>query len=260
MPIKQCDRHTIKSGYTLVEMSVVLVIVALLIGGILSGKTLIRAAELRNTISQVDSFKQAIRHFRDQYGDFPGDFPTAIQLWGAADSGDGLGVDCRNVQSTNTSTCNGDGNGQINAATASANEQLRMWQHLTNSELLEGHFTGAYNGSGALAAGTNSPEAPVTGGAYEVYYQSSSLFGRTGHIIKLGTIATTTVDYALLSPMESGDLDDKYDDGNADSGNMMAVDSTNRSGCVSNGTSFTAPSSYLMTSDISSCRLYFWVD
>lgn len=66
-----------KSAFTLVELAIVLVILGLLIGGVLGGKSLIRAAQIRSTIAQVDNIKVAARTFREKYFYYPGDIPTA---------------------------------------------------------------------------------------------------------------------------------------------------------------------------------------
>ena len=42
-------------GFTLIELSIVLVIIGLIVGGVLVGQDLIRAAQVRATISQIES-------------------------------------------------------------------------------------------------------------------------------------------------------------------------------------------------------------
>lgn len=249
-----------REGFSLVEISIVLVIIGLLAGAVLAGQSLIHSARLRNTIGDITEFRQAITFFHEQYAEYPGDMPTATQNWGKADGGggDGTGADCRDTISTDKTTCDGDGDGKIETADASTNEALRLWQHLANAELLENKFTGAFNASGDLEAGTNVPEAPVNGGVYEVYYQNAALFDRTGHLIKLAAITDSTADNAVLSPHDAFALDEKYDDGKADSGAIVALDALDTGGCVTNGTSLSAPSSYLSLDSTRNCRLYFW--
>ena len=48
-----------KSGFTLIELSIVLVIIGLIIGGILVGRDLINASAIRAQISQIDKYQQA---------------------------------------------------------------------------------------------------------------------------------------------------------------------------------------------------------
>jgi prepilin-type N-terminal cleavage/methylation domain-containing protein len=67
-------------GFTLVELSIVLVVVGLAIGGVLVGKDLIRAAEYRKFHSQIESYQLASNTFRVKYNAVPGDMPNATVL------------------------------------------------------------------------------------------------------------------------------------------------------------------------------------
>lgn len=60
-------------GFTLVELSIVLVIIGLLVGGIMIGKSLIGSSEIRAQISQIETFKTAANSFKLKYGALPGD-------------------------------------------------------------------------------------------------------------------------------------------------------------------------------------------
>ena len=62
-----------RSGFTLIELSIVLVIIGLIIGGVLVGRDLIHAAEIRKTIKQTEQFDAAINTFRNKYNCLPGD-------------------------------------------------------------------------------------------------------------------------------------------------------------------------------------------
>src|SRR5579884_1113289 len=66
------------SGFTLIELSIVLVIIGLITGGILTGRDLIDAAAQRAQISQIQKYNVALRTFQGKYGGFPGDL--AINL------------------------------------------------------------------------------------------------------------------------------------------------------------------------------------
>ncbi|PZP83692.1 MAG: type II secretion system protein, partial [Azospirillum brasilense] len=54
-------------GFSLVELSIVLVILGLLTGGILGGQSLIRAAELRTISTDANRYITAAQTFRDKY-------------------------------------------------------------------------------------------------------------------------------------------------------------------------------------------------
>ena len=44
---------TKKQGFTLIELSIVLVIIGLIVGGVLVGQDLIKGAEIRATVAQI---------------------------------------------------------------------------------------------------------------------------------------------------------------------------------------------------------------
>ena len=60
-------------GFTLIELSIVLVIIGLIVGGVLVGQDLIKAAEIRATVSQVEGYNSAVNTFRLKYNGLPGD-------------------------------------------------------------------------------------------------------------------------------------------------------------------------------------------
>src|SRR5689334_1859021 len=87
-------------GFTLIELSIVLVIISLLLGGLLVGRDLIRHAELRAQINQVAMYNAAVYTFRSRFNGIPGDLPrpnryglpavTCSLGWEMCGNGDGL--------------------------------------------------------------------------------------------------------------------------------------------------------------------------
>src|SRR5690606_1501704 len=98
-----------KAGFSLVELSIVLVILGLLTGGILGGQSLIKAAELRSVATERQQWQIAINSFKGKYRALPGDMPNATAFWGVAANGGG-GAGCAQFISTGTETCDGNGN------------------------------------------------------------------------------------------------------------------------------------------------------
>jgi len=64
-----------RSGFTLLELSIVLVIIGLIVGGVLVGKDLIEAAKLQRVVKEAQGFQNAVATFRLKYNALPGDMP-----------------------------------------------------------------------------------------------------------------------------------------------------------------------------------------
>jgi prepilin-type N-terminal cleavage/methylation domain-containing protein len=152
---------TRQKAFSLVELSIVLVILGLLVGGVLSGQSLIRAAEIRSLATDVVRYRTAALTFRDKYFYWPGDLPNATSFWGIAAGSTGNDNTCFDMQSTTTATCNGTGDGAIGIYGFTQWESYRFWQHLANAGLIEGRYSGAgINGSGATQYGCVATNCP----------------------------------------------------------------------------------------------------
>ena len=62
-----------KKGFTLVELSIVLVIIGLLVGGVLVGQSLIDSAKINSMIRQIQQFDIAQGVFYQKFKQLPGD-------------------------------------------------------------------------------------------------------------------------------------------------------------------------------------------
>jgi len=210
-----------RHGFSLVELSIVLVILGLLTGGILAGQSLIRAAELRKLSTEYGRNITAFNTFRDKYFAIPGDFREATRFWGrmtaTADCTSSAGIS----SATATGSCDGDNNGQIwdGAAANQSSERFQMWRQLALAGLLEGTYSGQA-GSGGLndhQPATNCPKAPVGQGCWSVLFRgvitdtAGSLFvGNYGNA--MGFLQGTG-GAPIISPEEMWNLDTKLDDG-----------------------------------------------
>jgi len=177
-----------ESGFTLVELSIVLVIVGLLIGGILKGQELIQDARISRTLTQVEAFRTATATFMDRYGALPGDFPladTRIPNVGSGNNGNGDGV------------LNGSGN---------SGEGLFFWEHLARAGLIIGDYDGT-----TAQLGVGLPSASVGGGFNAL---SVGVQGLVANWLQLGapTAAGITTN-GLLTPDAARRMDARIDDG-----------------------------------------------
>lgn len=227
-----------KHGFSLVELSIVLVILGLLTGGILTGQSLIRAAELRSVITEFKIYQTAVLSFRDKYFALPGDMKNATDFWGAAHSSPST---CGTTASSDTHTCNGDGDGDgviedIGSSSTGSHELYRAWQHLSNAGLIEGRYSGV-KGPGAVTwdavIGENIPASKL-GNAGWAIHQAMSVTGHAhffdknyGTRLQFGAdITNGTVNAPVLTPKELWNFDTKIDDGLPGKGDVMTLKST----------------------------------
>ena len=227
-----------RSGFSLVELSIVLVILGLLTGGILSGQALIRAAEIRSVSAQTDRYIASLHSFRDKYFALPGDMANATAFWGAADPDP---TTCGETVGTGTQTCNGNGNGTLNTGP----ERFRFWQHLSNAGLIEGTYTGVHGPNGAAHAviSTNVPPARAGQAGFAVSYTgsftgSSTVYdGDYGHTFVIGRPTSNAgTNTPFLKPEEMWNLDIKLDDGRPAHGRARPYKASYHPNCATDDT------------------------
>lgn len=197
-----------QAGFTLVELSIVLVVIGLIVSGIVVGKDLIKAAELRSVITDLREYQAALYTFKEKYSQFPGDLRNASEFWPTCDA--------------TPANCNGNGDGRIDDT---IQEDLRAWQQLADAGMIAGHYTGVGTPDpGTRILETNVPASRVTGGAYMLDWRQLQIYSddQDRQLINVGSITTagtgTAVYGPLFNPKDAWTLDKKMDDGLADNG------------------------------------------
>lgn len=166
-----------QSGFTLLQMSIALMIIGLIVGGILVGQNLIQAAAISAQISQISKYQQAVINFQTKYnGYLPGDIPNpyatnfGFQTRGAyAGEGDGNGIiegNCGNHVGWNIGAQQGCG------------ELAVFWQDLSTAGLIDTN----------VPTGANQPNisAPITGSCCVVMSGGQGLLTQWLPTAKLG--------------------------------------------------------------------------
>lgn len=254
-----------QKAFSLVELSIVIVILGLLTGGILAGQSLIRAAELRSITNSYNRYITAVQSFRDKYFSLPGDMNNAVQFWGAATCPGTLGA-----TATSTTTCNGDGDGVIDWASASTSgsyENFRMWQQLVNASLIEGSYSGvAFTGGERDARpGVNVPSSKISNSGFGVEPWNTIGSGDTwrwageyGNALIFGNVVSANhpPENPILRAEEAWNIDIKIDDGRPSRGRIVSHRPIGTwLNCTTSNVD--ATTEYKLTDTTTSCALIF---
>lgn len=251
-------------AFTIVEVSVVVVIIAVIMAGILLGTDLMHNARVVKTLSQVDGLNKAVAAFRDKYHELPGDMPNAISFWGAESVCNATPF----TRNPHKETCNGSGNSHVGDiltdAGATTYEIFRAWQHLANSGMVEGAYSGTRGSSSVSHAmpRVNIHEGPIEGSGYTFYYlyspagDASHWPAKYGHVILFGKENPGTLNNgAVLTPQESFSLDTKIDDGHPARGTVRTFRSGTSANCTLNDIASTTAYRFAISSP--ACSLLF---
>lgn len=253
-------------GFTLLEMSIALVIIGLLVGALLTGQTLLRQSQVGSIMSDMQRYVSAVQSFQQKYSALPGDMANATDYWGIAAGAAGNDATCYAAGSASaTNTCSGNGDGQINASGTYTNETLRVWQHLANAGFITGAFTGTTGAAHVL--GTNCPTSRVDSGGFGMAYAGTvyatgtvgdytvAFDGSYGHRLYFGAYYANNVPVAaVLSGGEAQSIDNKFDDGKPALGNLRTWKNAAYSLTCASSTAATATYS---TSTSKVCSLMF---
>ena len=226
MPIVKKATDDWNRGFTLIEMSIVLVIIGLIIGGILKGQEIIASARQKAVINQVNAVRSAANTYFDRYRALPGDDPNATKIDPALSAGDGNGVVGGNY--ANAAALGGA------ITTSPVSENYQFFNGLMASNLLNGgHVTsGTTPTGGTLQFGTTAlPAAPITGSGMTVIYGTQGGGGvglaRTTHWVRIHKGPDySQAPIVALSPRTLANIDIQTDDGLPDNGGVRANDAT----------------------------------
>ena len=185
-----------QTGFTLVEIAIVLVIIGLLLGGILKGQELITSARVRNIADQNSGVQAAYYGFIDRFRQVPGD-------WNETNAAQAIpGV-----------TTGGNDSGRLDADSGNDwIEALALWEQLSKAGFIQGNYTG----------GTAAPSAADTDKAPRNAFNGFLVLYRTDDYYDAGTAAErlNLVMGAGIPVNVLRELDLKVDDGLPQTGVM----------------------------------------
>lgn len=155
-----------QTGFTLIELAIVLVIIGLLLGGVLKGQELINSAKVKNMAADFKNTQVYIYGYQDKYKAIPGDDRAAST---------------RNAGATTATTGGTVGNSLIEGEWDSdtvTDESFLFWQHVRLAGLAPGPTNVAdanYPPSnadggriGVQSVSTMTEITDMTGGAYAI--------------------------------------------------------------------------------------------
>jgi len=253
-----------KSAFSLIELSIVLIIIGLLIAGITGGASLIKSSELRSVMGEARGYAVSVNSFYTQYDRYPGDSDTAVG---------------------SNSKCAGDRDNIIeylnSTSTNSCSEGLDAWNDLkdigaidlaltlTTSEVGDG--ASAKSTIGSMVPVTNVPGSKTKGNGWAFDNISVVDSVNQNYVVLTGvTVAgktllindATTLNRAAAPALSAPDalsIDSKIDDGTTNAGNIRGYDANNSG--TATGCRDTTASKYKVSNGTTKvCTLAFRVD
>lgn len=196
-------------AFTLIELSIVLIVIGLIIGAIVAAQELITQAKIRRLVSDINNIQTSVNTFKIKYNFLPGDFPNAGSIWSVSGCSD-----------LPTPGCNGNGNWQLdyNYSYGDGEETYRFWQHLSLAGLTSKKYTGRLlsrdqfqsSWSDKVFIGTMY-NSPFSGKYKNNYFQIGAWYAY---------YATA----GAFTPIDAYAIDLKIDDGIANSGKLFGID------------------------------------
>jgi prepilin-type N-terminal cleavage/methylation domain-containing protein len=204
-----CAHKQNQDGFTLVEISIVMIIVGLLIGGTFGGMKLIENMQVNRTVQDLKAIESAALTFKDTYGRLPGDMPnTAARL-----------------PNCTVAPCAAAGNGNRSIDTVATwdealtdtMEKFTFWSHLAAADLLS---VGIKNTTD-MTFGEGQPDSPL-GGGYRLIQRSGSFAVANTYRFDRVILTISTQDSSVFNANATSNridcsrissIDQKVDDG-----------------------------------------------
>ncbi|MBT4921899.1 MAG: prepilin-type N-terminal cleavage/methylation domain-containing protein [Rickettsiales bacterium] len=194
-------------GFSLVELSIVIIILGLLVASVTVGKDLIKAAQVRGVITQLTQFNTSSSTFNLKYDCLPGDCAKASRRGLGSNNGNGNGIYEDSDYDTDS------------LPDLEDNEIVYFWEHL----YLAGFTNGAFDGDSTNGViGETFPKLKSGGGL--------GIYGLDGinyyHLCLNDSVNGAAQFEDCFVPEDAFAIDNKYDDGFPLKGSVIARSSS----------------------------------
>lgn len=208
------NRLMCNRGFTLVELSLVIIIIGLIVASVLSGKSLIDSAKMRSDIQKLSAYKLIAEAFKLEYSYYPGDLPNGNVYWPTFSCG--------------TIGALGDGNNDI-----SMYEGPCAWSHLVLAGMYPSIIHDDNDDDREVGEYPESSEPNISlepqSGAVVFHFlgsKESSLFYEKGNYLNIGASSPDGPRSfgGGYSPARALTFDNKIDDGIYNKGKVFIVE------------------------------------
>jgi len=216
MPNKQ-------SGFTLVEIAIVLVIIGLLLGGVLKGQELINSAKVKNFASDIRNISTFVYAYQDRFRALPGDDPRSATNLPTAPAPASSPAVCGGAACLGNARINGNWN-----STTITDETVLFW--------LQVRLAGLASGTTVL------PPDATPGDAYYPRNADGGRIGVTGDAVFTGASVWAANFFVCMSGVQGRfvrQLDTTLDDGNTSTGTVRVLGTAAGGELATSGTFYT---------------------
>ncbi len=223
-----------RSAFSLIELSIVLIIIGLLVAGITGGASLIKSSELRSVMGEARGYAVAVNAFFNQFNAYPGDY--GVTVGGVSDA---LGDADSRIEYYSGEVPSGG----TRSESAAAFVHLRYSGTIDNLPatiaLVEATTVPTFGTS--ANSGSNAPSSKSRGNGWLFDYNTTStqnvaVFTGTGVAVAAGSTNTlvngTSITAAALIGADLLSIDAKLDDGVSTAGKVRGIDPVSQT-CIS---------------------------